>query len=60
MSIFPRTRSLFFDSDRHNAPFSLVNFNSDDVPSVRELSLEELQAEFDLQPVKYKLARRAR
>jgi hypothetical protein len=50
----------FFENNRNCATFALVNFGSgEEVPSVRELTLEELHTEFDLQPVKYKLVRRA-
>ncbi|WP_305825164.1 DUF3883 domain-containing protein [Massilia brevitalea] len=48
----------FFEQHQSCATFALVNFGSDHTPSLRELSLSQLRSEFDLQPVKYKLAPR--
>ncbi|MFL9928840.1 DUF3883 domain-containing protein [Paraburkholderia sp. RL18-103-BIB-C] len=48
----------FFEKKGASATLCLVNFGEEDEPSVRELTLEELYAEFDLLPVKYKLSRR--
>lgn len=48
----------FFEENRHRTAFALVNFGAEEHPTVRELTLDELYAEFDLQPVKYKLSRR--
>lgn len=48
----------FFENKQNNATFALVNFSAGNNPSIRELTLGELRAEFDLHPVKYKLARR--
>ena len=47
----------FFEERKDCATFALVNFVAGKEPSVRELTLDELRTEFDLQPVKYKLVR---
>jgi len=47
----------FFEDHRDGATFALVNFG-DNTPSMRDLTLAELLSEYDLAPVKYKLARR--
>jgi hypothetical protein len=48
----------FFQQKRGRATLCLVNFGEGREPSLRELTLDELHAEFHLLPVKYKLARR--
>ena len=48
----------FFREKGDCATFALVSFSTGDQPSCRELTLEELGAEFYLHPVKYRLARR--
>lgn len=48
----------FFEQHQSCATFALVHFGTDQTPSLRELSLSQLRSEFELQPVKYKLARR--
>jgi len=47
----------FFEEHPDEATFVLVNLKNG-TPALRELTLAELRAEFDLLPVKYKLARR--
>ncbi len=47
----------FFEEHPDEATFVLVNFKNG-TPAKRELTLAELRAEFDLVPVKYKLASR--
>ncbi|MFG7103516.1 protein NO VEIN domain-containing protein [Burkholderia pseudomallei] len=48
----------FFEQNRNCATFALVNFGAEKKPSYRELTLDELNSEFHLQAVKFKLARR--
>ncbi|MEW9581400.1 hypothetical protein [Paraburkholderia sp. DGU8] len=48
----------FFQQKRGCSTLCLVSFGEKEEPSVRELTLDELHAEFDLLPVKYKLTRR--
>jgi hypothetical protein len=48
----------FFEQHRDRATFALVRFDADGVPSMRELTIGQLHAEFELEPIKYKLARR--
>ncbi|MGF6808390.1 hypothetical protein OKW30_003516 [Paraburkholderia sp. Clong3] len=48
----------FFKHKGDCATIALVNFGAGKKPSYRELTLDELNGEFHLQPVKYKLARR--
>lgn len=48
----------FFRQHPGQATFSLVNFaNAGNVQALREMTLDQLYNEFELQPVKYKLAR---
>lgn len=49
---------VFFEQHRECATFALVHFNGHNTASMRELTLEQLHGEFELQPIKYKLARR--
>lgn len=48
----------FFEVNSDRSTFALVRFNSASEPTIRELSLGELRSEFDLIPIKFKLASR--
>ncbi len=50
----------FFSEHEQNATFAVVTFNATrNAQDVREITLSELVAEFELVPIKFKLARRA-
>ncbi|BEV72623.1 hypothetical protein THUN1379_21050 [Paludibacterium sp. THUN1379] len=57
-NVYISSRQLdFFEQHKQSSTFALVSFSEGKSPSVRELTLDELYAEFLLQPVKYKLVR---
>jgi hypothetical protein len=57
-NVYVSTQQLgFFETHRDQATFVLVNFASGE-PALRELTLDELLAAYDLAPVKFKLTRR--
>ena len=47
----------FFAENADCATFVFVNYGTGKKPTVRELTLDELKAEFDLLPIKYRLVR---
>jgi hypothetical protein len=59
-NVYVSSRQIsFFNAHDGVSTFAIVNFNNDrSVLSVRDLTLADLMAEFDLVPIKFKLQRR--